>query len=389
MKPFIFSTTKSIMSEIGAIQRIADICSTLDISKPLIITDQGIVDVGLMQPLDAAFKHAGKAYFCFDQVVADPPEHVVLSAVTYAKELGVDGIIGFGGGSSLDTAKLVALLANSDEQLADIYGVDAIRGKRLPLILIPTTAGTGSEVTPIAIVTTGETTKAGVVSATLLPDIALLDASLTLGLPSHVTAATGIDAMVHAIEAYTSAIKKNPYSDLLAKQALTLLSSNILEATFNGSNVEARQAMLLGACLAGQAFANSPVAAVHALAYPLGGHFHIPHGLSNALVLVQVMNFNLSHCADLYAELAPSISDTISLDGSNQQIAKALIDFITSLIKQLKLPVSLAAMGVGESDINTLANDAMLQTRLLVNNPKPVTLDDVKQIYRQAHQGTD
>jgi alcohol dehydrogenase class IV len=389
MKPFIFSTTKSIMSEIGAIQRIADICSTLDISKPLIITDQGIVDVGLMQPLDAAFKHAGKAYFCFDQVVADPPEHVVLSAVTYAKELGVDGIIGFGGGSSLDTAKLVALLANSDEQLADIYGVDAIRGKRLPLILIPTTAGTGSEVTPIAIVTTGETTKAGVVSATLLPDIALLDASLTLGLPSHVTAATGIDAMVHAIEAYTSAIKKNPYSDLLAKQALTLLSSNILEATFNGSNVEARQAMLLGACLAGQAFANSPVAAVHALAYPLGGHFHIPHGLSNALVLVQVMNFNLSHCAELYAELAPSISDTISLDGSNQQIAKALIDFITSLIKQLKLPVSLAAMGVGESDINTLANDAMLQTRLLVNNPKPVTLDDVKQIYRQAHQGTD
>jgi alcohol dehydrogenase class IV len=146
---------------------------------------------------------------------------------------------------------------------------------------------------------------------------------------------------------------------------------------------------LLGACLAGQAFANSPVAAVHALAYPLGGHFHIPHGLSNALVLVQVMNFNLSHCADLYAELAPSISDTISLDGSNLQIAKALIDFIASLIKQLKLPVSLAAMGIGESDINTLAKDAMLQTRLLVNNPKPVTLEDVKHIYRQAHQGTD
>jgi alcohol dehydrogenase class IV len=255
MKPFIFSTTKSIISEIGAIERIADICSDLDISKPLIITDQGIVSVGLIQSLDVAFEKAGKGYFCFDQVVADPPEHVVLAAVACAKEVAADGIIGFGGGSSLDTAKLVALLANSHEQLTDIYGVDAIRGKRLPLILIPTTAGTGSEVTPIAIVTTGDTTKAGVVSATLLPDIALLDASLTLGLPSHVTAATGIDAMVHAIEAYTSAIKKNPYSDLLAKQALTLLSNNILEATFNGGNVEARQAMLLGACLAGQAFA--------------------------------------------------------------------------------------------------------------------------------------
>jgi alcohol dehydrogenase class IV len=319
--------------------------------------------------------------------VADPPEHIVLSAVAYAKKIQADGIIGFGGGSSLDTAKLVALLAKSDEKLSDIYGVDAIRGQRFPLILIPTTAGTGSEVTPIAIVTTGDTTKAGVVSATLLPDIALLDANLTLGLPPHVTAATGIDAMVHAIEAYTSAIKKNPYSDLLAKQALTLLSSNILEATFNGSNVEARQAMLLGACLAGQAFANAPVAAVHALAYPLGGHFHIPHGLSNALVLIQVMNFNLSHCTDLYAELAPSISETIDLGVSNKQIAQTLIDFIAGLIKQLKLPVSLAEMGISESDINTLSNDAMLQTRLLVNNPKSVTLDDVKQIYRQAHQG--
>jgi alcohol dehydrogenase class IV len=389
MKPFIFSTTKSIISEIGAIERIADICSDLDISKPLIITDQGIVSVGLIQSLDVAFEKAGKGYFCFDQVVADPPEDVVLAAVACAKEVAADGIIGFGGGSSLDTAKLVALLANSHEQLTDIYGVDAIRGKRLPLILIPTTAGTGSEVTPIAIVTTGDTTKAGVVSATLLPDIALLDASLTLGLPSHVTAATGIDAMVHAIEAYTSAVKKNPYSDLLAKQALTLLSNNILEATFNGGNIEARQAMLLGACLAGQAFANAPVAAVHALAYPLGGHFHIPHGLSNALVLVQVMNFNISHCADLYAELAPSISDTINLDASDIEIAQALIDFIAGLIKQLKLPTSLAKMGIGESDIDTLAKDAMFQTRLLVNNPKPVTLEDVKKIYRQAHQGTN
>lgn len=387
MKPFVFSTTKSIISEIGAVARIAEICSQLDISKPLIITDQGIVNVGLMQPLDTVFNQAGKAYFCFDQVVADPPEHIVVAAVAYAKKVAADGIIGFGGGSSLDTAKLVALLANSDEQLTDIYGVDAVRGQRLPLILIPTTAGTGSEVTPIAIVTTGDTTKAGVVSSVLLPDVALLDASLTLGLPSHVTAATGIDAMVHAIEAYTSAIKKNPYSDLLAKQALTLLSSNIVEATFNGSNVEARQAMLLGACLAGQAFANAPVAAVHALAYPLGGHFHIPHGLSNALVLIHVMNFNLSHCADLYAELAPSFSDSISLNGNDEEVSQALISYLASLIKQLKLPVNLVEMGIDKSDINILAQDAMLQTRLLVNNPKSVTIEDVLNIYHKAHQG--
>jgi alcohol dehydrogenase len=352
MKPFIFSTTKSIVSEIGAIKRIVEICSTLGMSKPLVITDQGIVNIGLIKPLNVAFNQAGKEYFCYDQVIADPPEHVVLSAVSYAKAQKVDGVIGFGGGSSLDTAKLVALLANSDEQLADIYGVDAIRGKRLPLILIPTTAGTGSEVTPIAIVTTGDTTKAGIVSAELLPDVALLDASLTLGLPSHITAATGIDAMVHAIEAYTSAIKKNPYSDLLVKQALTLLSNNIVEATFNGTNVEARQAMLLGSCLAGQAFANAPVAAVHALAYPLGGHFHIPHGLSNALVLVHVMNFNLSHSAGLYAELAPSISDSISRGGCEKEMAPEVIRVIADLITQLQLPANLLAMGIGESDID-------------------------------------
>jgi alcohol dehydrogenase len=384
MNSFIFSTTKSIISDIGAVNRIVDICSTLGISKPLVITDKGIANIGLLQPIDEAFTQASKEYVCFDQVVADPPENIVLSAVTFAKHHQVDGVIGFGGGSSLDTAKLVALLANSDEKLTEIYGVDAIRGKRLPLILIPTTAGTGSEVTPIAIVTTGDTTKAGIVSVELLPDVALLDASLTVGLPPHITAATGIDAMVHAIEAYTSAIKKNPYSDLLAKQALTLLSDNIIEATFNGANLEARQAMLLGSCLAGQAFANAPVAAVHALAYPLGGHFHIPHGLSNALVLIHVMKFNLSHCADLYAELAPCISNSISLDGSINEIALDLIGFIEDLIKQLKLPVSLVEMGIDESDIDILAKDAMLQTRLLINNPKPVTLEDVIHIYRQS-----
>jgi alcohol dehydrogenase len=242
-------------------------------------------------------------------------------------------------------------------------------------------------VTPVSIVTTGETTKAGVVSSELLPDVALLDAELTFGLPPHVTAATGIDAMVHAIEAYTSAEKKNPYSDLLAKQALSLLANNIENATFDGNNVEARQAMLLGACLAGQAFANAPVAAVHALAYPLGGHFHIPHGLSNALVLPHVMAFNLSHTAKLYAELAGSITDSIDLTQPDEEISHQLIEFIGKLIKKLKLPTSLSAMKVPLTDIEMLAKDAMKQTRLLVNNPKYLSLKDARNIYLQAFKG--
>jgi alcohol dehydrogenase class IV len=189
----------------------------------------------------------------------------------------------------MDVAKLVALLAHGTEKLDEVYGVGVAKGPRLPLILVPTTAGTGSEVTPISIVTTGEGEKKGVVSPVLLPDIAVLDAELTLGLPAAVTAATGIDAMVHAIEAYTSKRLKNPVSDCLAREALRLLSLNIHEACSDGSNCEARQGMLLGAMLAGLAFANAPVAGVHALAYPVGARFHVPHGLSNSLVLPAVM----------------------------------------------------------------------------------------------------
>lgn len=387
MKPFIFSTTKSIISEIGVTARIAELCHSLNITRPLIVTDKGIVDLGLIAPIANGFNNAQMQYWCFDKVVADPPEAIVVEAVDYAKQAKVDGVIGLGGGSSLDTAKLVALLANSEESIADIYGVDNIKGKRLPLILIPTTAGTGSEVTPISIVTTGETTKAGIVSAELLPDIALLDASLTVSLPPHITAATGIDAMVHAIEAFTSVIKKNVLSDMLAKSALDLLSKNILEATFNGENLQARQAMLLGSCLAGQAFANAPVGAVHALAYPLGGQFHIAHGLSNALVLPHVMTFNKSHCADLYAQLAVHIVPSINNDADIEKTTDCLIHYLHELIAKLQLPQSLAELGIEEKHIDSLANDALEQQRLLINNPKAVSLEGAKQIYRNALSG--
>lgn len=387
MNAFTFSTTKSIISEIGALSRIVELCQQLDISNPLVVTDKGIIDSGLLSQLSTPFDKAGLTYQCFDKVLADPSEALVLTAVKYAKTHKIDGVIGFGGGSSMDTAKLVALLAHSNENIADIYGVDKIKGRRLPLILVPTTAGTGSEVTPISIVTTGETTKAGVVSSILLPDIALLDAQLTLGLPPQVTAATGIDAMVHAIEAFSSAIKKNVYSDLLAKQALSLLSSNIEKATFDGANLEARQAMLLGACLAGQAFANAPVAAVHALAYPLGGHFHIPHGLSNSLVLPHVMTYNLSHAHELYAELATTMTNTIDISQTSHDIAQQLITFISHLIKKLAIPTSLKCVGITSDDLDLLAEDAMKQTRLLVNNPKPLSLEDAHHIYQQAYEG--
>ena len=208
MISFQFNTTRSIINEPGAIKRLGEICASHNISRPLIITDQGIVAIGLLERLQSRLTTAGIPYACYCGVVADPPERVVLEALAQAKAEAVDGVIGFGGGSSMDTAKLVALMSRSGECLESIYGVDKAKGERLPLIQIPTTAGTGSEVTGVAIVTTGETTKAGVLAAQLLPDVAILDAELTLDLPAHITAATAIDAMVHAIEAFTSVHKK-------------------------------------------------------------------------------------------------------------------------------------------------------------------------------------
>lgn len=387
---FEFVTAHKIINEIHGVKNLADICTRSGIHSPLIVTDKGIVSAGLLPQVSTPLELKQHCFSVFDQVIADPPFEIVEDAIAFAQQQGCDGVIGFGGGSSLDVAKLVAVLVDSNQQLKDILGIDNIVGARLPLILIPTTAGTGSEVTPVAIVTTGETTKAGIVSSILLPDIAILDAALTLNLPAHVTAATGIDAMVHAIEAYTSKIKKNPYSDMLAKQALALLSANIVQATFEPSNLNARQNMLLGACLAGQAFANAPVAAVHALAYPLGGHFHIPHGLSNALVLTQVMRFNLSHAADLYAELADvfvglELTDSeCDQDSTSEYKALWLIDCLAMLSKKLGLQTRLRDLSIAQSDLETLADDAMLQTRLLINNPKPLSRDDALSIYASA-----
>ena len=387
MKAFTFATSQSIICESGAAARLAEICQEQGYQSVMIITDPGIKQLGLHQGALDSFDKKNMAVQVFSDVQADPPEAVVQEAIDIAKRSDVDAIIGFGGGSSMDVAKIVALLAhpNSQQTLSDIYGLSNAKGKRLPLIQVPTTAGTGSEVTQVAIVTTGETTKMGAVTPLFLPDFAILDSDLTMGLPPHVTAATGVDAMVHAIEAYTSRHKKNPMSDLMAKEGLRLMAGSIQTATHNGSDKKAREEMLLGAMFAGQAFANSPVAAVHALAYPLGGHFHIPHGLSNSLVLPHVMRFNLNEAASLYAELAPIIFPKQNFAGSDLAIATKLVENIEVLIKDLGLPTRLRDMDIEDSFLPTLAQDAMLQTRLLVNNPRDVDYDDALFIYKAAY----
>jgi alcohol dehydrogenase class IV len=385
MNNFTFNTTKSIICEPGVCKRLGDLVKDHIGRKIFFVTDPGLVDLGLIDPALDSLKQAGVTFEVFSDVVADPPSSIVEEACTKARALDIDGVIGFGGGSSMDVAKLVALMVGSGEKLDDIYGVNMVKGKRLPLIQIPTTAGTGSEVTPISIITVGATEKKGVVAPALLPDIALLDAELTLGLPASITAATGVDAMVHAIEAYTSvSANNNPISRVLAREALQLLGANIMHVVKNPGDTEARSNMLLGSTLAGQAFANSPVAAVHALAYPLGGIYHIPHGLSNALVLPHVMAFNAPNCLDEYNTLAPCIFPELTEIKIPQERVDQLIVRIAQLSKDLGLQTTLREMDIAEEALSTLASEAMKQTRLLVNNPRNVDEQAALEIYRSA-----
>ncbi|WP_304164563.1 iron-containing alcohol dehydrogenase [Phenylobacterium aquaticum] len=377
---FVFETAPKIIVEDAGAARLGEIARGLGVRHALMVTDPWLADSGLLAPALASCAAAGVQITLYRDVQADPPQAVVLACAAEAKAAGVDGVIGFGGGSSMDTAKLAALLVGGGEALTEVYGVDKAKGPRLPLIQVPTTAGTGSEATAVAIVTTPDDQKMGVVSPHLLPDVALLDATLTLGLPPAVTAMTGIDAMVHAIEAYTSRIKKNPISDSLALKALELLAGAIRAVIADGANLDARRDMLVGSLLAGMAFANSPVGAVHALAYPLGGLFHVPHGLSNALVLTPVLEFNLPAAGRLYAELDRVVSPDAPVV-SEAEGARRFVAFMSALVADMPMAQRLEEVGVGRQDLERLARDAMNVQRLLINNPRDVTYDDALGIY--------
>jgi alcohol dehydrogenase class IV len=380
MRPFTFNPGPKLMSGDGSATQLADV---LPAGPCLFVTDRDVLALGLTDPCRAALDEAGREIILFDKVEADPSKDTLLAAVDMGRRHDVTHVVGFGGGSPMDVAKLAAYLLGSGDALDEIWGVDLAKGQRLPLALVPTTAGTGSEATPISVITCEGGVKLAVNARPLVADWAVLDASLTLGLPAHVTAATGIDAIVHSVEAYTSARLKNPLSDALAREALRLLSANLLKAIEEPRHVEARSAMLLGAHLAGLAFANAPVAGVHALAYPLGGIHHLPHGLSNALMLRVVLQHNSEAARELYAELAPILAPECEGQGSQAQCA-ALIDRLDGLVAASGLKPRLRDHGIGEGDIPILAREAMKQTRLLVNNPCPIEEADARRLYEAA-----
>jgi alcohol dehydrogenase class IV len=379
MRPFTFNPGPRLLAGPDQAQALAE---KLPPGPCLFVTDADLVRLGLAEAYRDALA-ATREVVVFDSVEADPSKETLLAATEAGRSAGVNSVVGFGGGSPMDVAKLASYLLGSGDELDAIWGVGVAQGRRLPLALVPTTAGTGSEATPISVITCEGGVKLAVNSAPLIADWAVLDASLTLGLPRHVTAATGIDAMVHAVEAFTSARLKNPLSDALAREALRLLSANVLAAIEQPGNLEARSAMLLGAHLAGLAFSNAPVAGVHALAYPLGGLHHLPHGLTNALMLRHVLAHNLEAAREDYAELAEIIEPDCAGQGS-QARAALLIERLDQLARETGLALRLRDHGIAFEEAPRLAEEAMKQTRLLVNNPCEISQRDAQRLYEAA-----
>ncbi|HBU97928.1 iron-containing alcohol dehydrogenase [Thalassospira lucentensis] len=382
---FMFRSVPRIVCEAGGIVKAGPLMTELGATRVTIICDPGIVALGFADQAQKSLESVGIAVQVFSDVAADPPQHIVQKAIDGAKEWKADGVIGLGGGSSLDSAKLVALLANSDQTIKEIYGIDKAMGDRLPLIQIPTTAGTGSEVTWVSVITDPDNLKQVVYTPQLMPDIALLDAELTYGLPQKVTAATGLDAMVHAIEGYTSRTRKNPIADGMAVTALSLLGKNLMKVIENPGDKDARSAMLQGSLIAGMAFANASVAAIHGLAYPLGARFHIPHGHANALVMAQVLRFNLPAARTLYAELAPCLIEDADF-ASDDEAAEAFVRRIEEMVPASGLETRLRDLGVTEDTLPEMAEEVFSKIyRLIESNPCDMTTKDIEAIYREVY----
>ncbi len=313
------------------------------------------------------------------------PEPTIENVETVFREQIVpfapDAILSIGGGSVLDAAKLFAVRLTNDQPLREWLGIDLIKRPGIPLILVPTTAGTGSEVTPNAIVTLpDEALKVGIVSRHLLPQLVVLDAELTFDLPKPITAATGIDAFVHALESYIST-KANPVSDMFAMESMRLIGANIVEAYQDGRSIKAREAMMLGSMYGGLALTAAGTAAVHALAYPLGGMFGITHGVANAMLLPHVMAFNKDAIVGRLATVARAL-DIGRHDDDDATAAEALIERLAEWTEVVQIPQDLRQFGVSESHLDVLTEAASKVKRLLGNNPKPLSHADIKAIYQ-------
>ena len=380
--PYTLLNVGRIIAGPDSLDSIKDVVADFGATKVLIISDQGVSRAGLLERPRAILEEAGVTVTVLDNTPPEPEVGQVEAIFTTARQHDTQLVIGIGGGSAMDTAKIVAVLLNNDVSLRDLLNKAPIPKRGVPTLMVPTTAGTGSEATPNSIVLVPEDElKVGIVSPKLMPDCVILDPKMTLGLPPAITASTGMDALCHAIECYTSK-RGNPFSEMLALKSITLIARSIRRAFENGTDLDARHDMLLGAMYGGMCIATSSTTAVHALAYPLGGKYRMPHGVSNAILLPFVMRFNCAGNEAQFKDIALAMGLDVA-DKTPAQAAEAMIEALFALNRDLQIPADLKRWNITSADLDTLVEGAAKVTRLLDNNPRTMTKTDIRGIYEQ------
>ncbi|MDU5336632.1 iron-containing alcohol dehydrogenase [Enterococcus sp.] len=371
---------KNIIAGEHAIEQLSAIIAK-DIQKIVIFTDKGILGAGLVDAPKELIEKAGVDYTIISEIPAEPNYHEAQAMIDEFKKEQADFIIAIGGGSVMDVAKLASILATDEYTVKELLDDPLLAKKQITSLMIPTTAGTGSEATPNSIVGVPEKElKIGIVNPEMIADYVILDSRMIKNLPKPIAAATGVDALCHAIECFTSA-KANPISNTFALEALDLIMNNLIEACTNPDALEAKSKMLLGSFYAGVAITSSGTTAVHALSYPLGGKYHIAHGVSNAMLLTPVMKFNEPAIKDLLAVAYERVIKDGDKALSVDEKSSYMINQLEEIVKELEIPTSLKTFNVPEEDLDDLVAAGMEVTRLLVNNKREVTPEDAKNIY--------
>ncbi|MCY8234869.1 iron-containing alcohol dehydrogenase [Priestia endophytica] len=380
-----FRTAQTLITGGDSISKIGEEAKKLGSKKAVIITDKVIRQTGLLSRVISPLEEINLAVDIMDEVMPEPPFENLEQMMIQLQGKEYDLLIGVGGGSVLDATKVLSIMLTNQENVRDLVGIEKVQNAGIPTILVPTTAGTGSEVTYNAIFTdVQDKVKKGIVSPYLLPKVAIVDPALTLTVPPSVTAATGMDALVHAVESYT-AIRAGELTDGIALQAIKLISRSLRKAVYNGKDVKAREDMAMGSLLAGISLGNAGVGAVHALAYPLGGKFKVPHGVANSLLLPFVMKYNVVADLEKFAEVAKALGENI--EGlSLREAANCTVYALTQLAQDIGIPSSLKDVGVTAEDIPNLAEEASKIDRLLNNNPRWLTVKEIEKIYEEAYR---
>jgi alcohol dehydrogenase class IV len=381
MKQITLLQPQKIVFGTGCIQTLVEDYKKMGLQRLFVLTAPPIRP--LIEDTLAELKSAGVNIEVFQDIVAEPTVNDFKKILEVARQFKADSVVGVGGGSVLDVTKLIAAFINSDQQVEDCFGTGFIKQKGLWFACLPTTAGTGSEVSPNAILLDErDHLKKGIVSPFLIADVAYVDPKLTWTVPAKVTADTGMDALTHCIEAYTNKFA-HPAVDIYALKGIQLIAANLENAVKNGQNQEAREALALGSLYGGLCLGPVNTAAVHALSYPLGGEFHIPHGLSNAILLPSVMKFNMPANVKRYAEVA--IAMGCEPGKNDEETAQRGVDFIYQLAAAVGIPDKLTALGIPQTAVDGMAKAAMQVQRLLKNNPREVTEQDARDIYNSLY----